>query len=95
MEGKLAGESESQMVHWMGLLDANAAGNVHGGTVMNTNPAYLTMVALDNEGRPTPVPPLIAETPDQQRRMREAELRRANRLAEREEILTHREGRPG
>jgi acyl-CoA hydrolase len=49
------------------------------------------MVALDDEGRPAPVPPLIATTPEQERRMHEAKLRRANRLAEREQILEHRE----
>jgi acyl-CoA hydrolase len=146
-------------VRWMGVLDANTAGNVHGGTVMrlcdeaaalaaikhsrqrvvtaamdrmvflypihvgdliilsatvnaawrtsmevgvrvdtedprtgetcHTNTAYLTMVALDGEGRPAPVPPLIATTPDEQRRMHQAEIRRANRLAEREQMLAH------
>ena len=57
----------------------------------HTNTAYLTMVALDDDGRPIPVPPVLATTPTEQRRMREAELRRANRLAERNEILAHRE----
>jgi acyl-CoA hydrolase len=61
------------------------------GEVRHTNTAYLTMVALDDDGKPAPVPTLMAETPAEQRRMREAELRRANRLAEREEILRHRE----
>ena len=32
------------------------------GTVRHTNTAYLTMVALDDDGRPTEVPPLEAET---------------------------------
>jgi hypothetical protein len=36
------------------------------------------------------VPGLIAETPEDERRMHEAELRRSNRLAEREQILSHR-----
>jgi hypothetical protein len=36
------------------------------------------------------VPPLRATTPDEQQRMREAELRRANRLAEREEMVARR-----
>jgi len=49
------------------------------------------MVALDDEGDPAPVPPLLADTSTEQRRMREAEMRRANRLAERQEILAHRE----
>ncbi len=161
MDAKPVSVSRSQLVRWMGVLDANNAGNVHGGTVMkmcdeaaalaaikhcrgrvvtvaidrmaflypinvgdlvtlsasvnaawrtsmevgvrveaenprtgdsrHTNTAYLTMVALDDEGNPTPVPGLIADTPEAQRRCHEAELRRANRLAEREEILAHRE----
>jgi acyl-CoA hydrolase len=61
------------------------------GDVRHTSTAYLTMVALDDDGNPTPVPPLLAQTPTEQRRRREAELRRANRLAEREEIRRHRE----
>jgi acyl-CoA hydrolase len=160
MDAKPASDSRSQLVRWMGVLDANTAGNVHGGTVMklcdeaaalaaikhsrcrvvtvgidrmnflvpiyvgelvtfsstvnaawrtsmevgvrveaenphtgdvrHTNTAYLTMVALDQDGKPTEVPPVVANTPTEERRMREAELRRANRLAEREQILAHR-----
>jgi acyl-CoA hydrolase len=56
----------------------------------HTSTAYVTMVALDEGGRPAPVPPLIAETEDEKRRQREAELRRANRLAERDQILEER-----
>jgi acyl-CoA hydrolase len=161
MDPKPASESSAMLARWMGLLDANSGGNIHGGTVMklcdeaaglaaikhsrqrvvtvgidrmnflvpirigelvtfsatvnaawrtsmevgvhvqaenprtgesrHTNTAYLTMVALDDEGRPTPVPPVLATTPTEQRRMREAGMRRANRLAERSEILAHRE----
>jgi acyl-CoA hydrolase len=61
------------------------------GEVRHTNTAYLTMVALDSDGRPAGVPPIVPETPEEQRRMREAELRRHNRLAEREHILAQRE----
>ena len=61
------------------------------GTVRHTNTAYFTMVALDQEGRPMQVPPLAVETEDEERRQREAELRRANRLAERDQILAGRE----
>ncbi len=68
-----------------------SAENPRTGEVRHTNTAYLTMVALDDDGNPTPVPPVIAQTPTEQRRMREAELRRANRLAERAEILASRE----
>ena len=152
------------LIRWMGLVDANAAGYVHGGTVMklcdevaglaavkhsrcrvvtagmdrmtflepihvaelvtftasvnaawrtsmevgvrvtaeqprdgtirHTNTAYLTMVALDEDGRPTEVPPLLAESDEEQRREREAQTRRRNRLAERDEIQAAR-SRPG
>jgi acyl-CoA hydrolase len=58
--------------------------------VRHTSTAYLTMVALNDEGKPTPVPPLVAETELEQHRQREAETRRRNRLAERDEILRHR-----
>jgi acyl-CoA hydrolase len=66
------------------------AENPHTGERRHTSTAYLTMVALDDEGKPVPVPALIAESEDERRRQREAELRRANRLAERDQILTHR-----
>jgi acyl-CoA hydrolase len=56
----------------------------------HTHTAYLTMVALDDGGDPASIPPLLAVTPTETRRMREAELRRANRLAEREEIIARR-----
>src|SRR3954447_7301178 len=56
------------------------------GTTRHTNTAYLTMVALDEDGRPTAVPPLIVESEDEQRREREAQTRQRNRLAEREEL---------
>jgi len=56
------------------------------GTVRHTNTAYLTMVALDEDGRPTEVPPLEAVSDAEQRREREAQTRRRNRLAERDEI---------
>jgi acyl-CoA hydrolase len=62
-----------------------------GGEVRHTSTAYLTMVALDEQGRPTPVPALVPESEEEVRRNREAELRRSNRLAEREEILRRRE----
>ena len=62
------------------------AENIRTGEVTHTSAAYLTMVALDDDGRPTAVPPIAPETPDEQRREREAQLRRENRLAERERI---------
>ncbi|HET8949774.1 MAG TPA: acyl-CoA thioesterase [Solirubrobacteraceae bacterium] len=151
-----AADSHSVLVRWMGLVDANSAGFVHGGTVMklcdevaglaavrhsrcrvvtagmdrmtfqepihigelvtftasvnaawrtsmevgvrveaeqprvgvvrHTNTAYLTMVAVDADGRPLEVPPLLAESDVERRREREAQVRRRNRLAERDEL---------
>ena len=63
------------------------AENPHSGERRHTSTAYVTMVALDEEGKPTAVPGVIAESDDEKRRLREAEVRRRNRLAEREEIL--------
>ena len=60
--------------------------NVRTGEVLHTSTAYLTMVALDEYGNPTAVPPIEPETPDEARRAREAQLRRDTRLAERQRI---------
>ena len=160
MEPRQPSESASFITRWMGIADANTAGNVHGGTIMrmcdevagiaairhsggrvvtagmdrmtflhpvfvgmlvtvkatvnaawrtsmevgvrveaedirsgevkHTSTAYLTMVALDDDSRPTSVPPVDAQTDDERRRLREAELRRETRLREREEIVTAR-----
>jgi acyl-CoA hydrolase len=165
MDPKPVAESSTTLARWMSILDANSAGNVHGGTILkladeaaalaavkhsrlrvvtagvdrvnflypihiaelvtfsasvnavwhtsmevgvrvdaenpligesrHTNTAYFTMVALDASGKPMPVPPLIATDATEERRMREAELRRRNRLAEREQILGGREPLPG
>jgi uncharacterized protein (TIGR00369 family) len=46
----------------------------------HTNTAYLVYVALDDVGRPTPVPGLIAETEEEKRRMQAAEERQERRL---------------
>jgi acyl-CoA hydrolase len=48
--------------------------------------AYLVFVAVDADGKPRPIPALAPETPDEERRMREAEIRRAHRLAQKAEI---------
>ncbi|MGB0191148.1 acyl-CoA thioesterase [Nocardioides sp. REDSEA-S30_B4] len=48
--------------------------------------AYFVFVAIDEEGRSREVPPLVPETPDDLRRHREAEIRRAHRLARKSEI---------
>ncbi|MDO5624800.1 MAG: acyl-CoA thioesterase [Pseudomonadota bacterium] len=44
--------------------------------VRHANSCFFTMVAVDDEGKPTAVPPLAPATPDERRRWRAAELRR-------------------
>jgi acyl-CoA hydrolase len=153
-------ETISIVTHWMGIADANTAGNVHGGTIMrlcdeaagiaairhastrvvtagmdrmtflepvlvgqlvtframvnaawrtslevgvrveaediragsvrHVSTAYLTMVALDADGRPAQVPTLEPSSDAELRRQREAQVRRDNRLAEREAIVAAR-----
>ena len=56
------------------------------GEVRHTSTAYVTMVALDERGRPTEIPPLHTENDNEVRRERDAQTRRRNRLAEREEL---------
>jgi acyl-CoA hydrolase len=160
MDPRQPSESSSLITRWMGIQDANTAGNVHGGTILrmcdevaglaairhsggrvvtagmdrmtflhpvfvgmiltvrgtvnaawrtsmevgvrveaedvrtgeitHTSSAYLTMVALTEEGKPAPVPPVDPQTDDERRRLREAEHRRATRLREREEIVAAR-----
>jgi len=53
--------------------------------------AYLTYVALDDDGHPTPVPPIIAETPEEKRRNADAITRRTFRLARREALMARRQ----
>lgn len=55
------------------------AENMLTGDRNHTSSAYVVMVALDNSGHPMPVPPIIAETPDERRRMAAAKIRRAQR----------------
>lgn len=65
--------------------------NLITGKTAHTSTAYLVFVALDPASRkPRPVPRLDPETPAEERRMREAELRRRARLARREAILAER-----
>jgi acyl-CoA hydrolase len=54
------------------------------GNRRHTNSCYLTFVAVDRNGRPVQVPPLIAESEAEQRRYRAAQERRRRRLEERE-----------
>ncbi len=60
------------------------AENLRTRQIRHTASAYLTLVALDDSGQPTPVPPVILETEDEIRRNRDAAARRAARLRERQ-----------
>ena len=53
--------------------------------------AYFVFVAIDEEGHPRAVPPLETETPERYGATREAEIRRAHRLARKTEIDQGRE----
>jgi len=50
------------------------------GEQTHTNTAYLVYVALDDEGRPTSVPQLKAETDEEKRKMEQAKQRQERRL---------------
>ena len=55
------------------LVRANVdAENPASGRKVRTSSCVLTFVALDESGRPVPVPPLLAETPDEEARLTEA-----------------------
>jgi acyl-CoA hydrolase len=45
-----------------------------------TSTAYLTFVAIDGDGAPVPVPPLLLENDEERREARAAKARRAERL---------------
>ena len=59
------------------------AENLRTGERRHTNSCYLTFVAIDSEGRPVEVPPLLPETDDERRRHAAARERRRRRLEER------------
>lgn len=49
----------------------------------HTNTAYLVYVALDDDGNPTPVPPIMAETDDEKKKLEEGKERQKRRLQNR------------
>jgi uncharacterized protein (TIGR00369 family) len=76
-------------VSYTGRTSMEATVEVHAenpitGEQTHTNTAYLVYVALDDAGRPTPVPPLQAETEDETRRMEQAQVRQQRRLKEKQ-----------
>lgn len=62
------------------------------GQKLHTCSAYLTFVALDDEGNSISIPPVIAETEDELRRYREAGERREYRLAMRKRMRSQNRG---
>jgi uncharacterized protein (TIGR00369 family) len=72
-------------VSWVGRTSLETrvmvrAEDVIKGEITHTNTAYFVYVALDENGRPTPVTPLLCKTEEQQLRYTRAEERRAYRL---------------
>lgn len=53
------------------------------GERQHTSSAYVTFVALDEQGKPKPIPPVVPGTSDEKRRYEQAEGRRRYRLEHR------------
>lgn len=74
-------------VNYSGRTSLEVSVEVHAENVLTgervlTTDALVTYVAIDKNGKPVKVAPLIPETPEEQRRFREGEQRRKARLAE-------------
>jgi acyl-CoA hydrolase len=87
------------MVNWAGRTSMEVGVRVEEedpltGTRTHTATAYLTFVAVDGALQPVAVPRLEPRTDDERRRWREAEHRRADRLAHRERIRASRAEAP-
>jgi uncharacterized protein (TIGR00369 family) len=72
-------------VSYTGRTSMEASVEVHAenpitGEQMHTNTAYLVYVALDDAGRPTPVPPLLAETDEEKQKLEQGKVRQEQRL---------------
>jgi acyl-CoA hydrolase len=59
------------------------AENVLTGEKRHTNSCYVTYVALDENGQPTEVPPILPQTPEEKQRYDRAAKRRASRVMDR------------
>ncbi len=68
--------------------DLRTGKRLHAGT------AYLTFVALDKEGKPTPIPKVVPETDLERERYKEGKLRREQRLRTLERRRLKRARRP-
>lgn len=60
------------------------AENLFSGERRHTNSCYVTFVAIDERGRPVPVPDVVPETEAEQRRYERAKGRRERRLKRRD-----------
>jgi acyl-CoA hydrolase len=89
--GELVTFSASVNAVWRTSMEVGVrvdAENPLTGERRHTNTAFLTIVAVDAQGRPIALPPLEIGDAEGKRREQEAQIRRANRLAERERILS-------
>lgn len=68
--GRTSMEAEVQVI----------AENPINGKQTHTNTAYIVYVALDDQGKPAPIPPLTAENEDEERKMSDALERQERRL---------------
>ncbi|BFM16653.1 acyl-CoA thioesterase [Maricurvus nonylphenolicus] len=55
------------------------AENLGEASVRHTNSCYFTMVAVDDDGKPTPITPLVPQTDVEKRRWKDAERRRSQK----------------
>jgi uncharacterized protein (TIGR00369 family) len=62
------------------------AENPMSGNVTHTNTAYLVYVALDEQGRSVPVPPIIPQTEREKRRFEHAKERQRYRLQQKKKV---------
>jgi uncharacterized protein (TIGR00369 family) len=72
-------------VNWVGRTSVEVgirveAENPVTGEITHTNSAFAVFIALDDQGKPTGVPPLVLETEEDRRRWAEAESRQELRL---------------
>ena len=67
--------------------------NVRTGRRVHTSSAYLVYVALDSQGKPREVPPVVPGDDEERQRQHEAKLRREARLTRKEAILRARAAR--
>ncbi len=105
-QGRSIAYSHSTTTRLMDVLDANGRGNVHGGVIMRVvdesaaivaikhASSQVIYVALDENGRPTPVPPLVPSSAEEEARIARARARREH-MKKIEEELAKMQGEDG